>query len=228
MRALDDAALVALWERGAPLHPLDRALVLCAAARADVPPARLADLPLGEVNRALLEVRRASFGPHLGARVSCERCGAALEMARDADALAAGLATPAAVGADADDLLRAPTMRDLAAVAGEANPAAAALALARRCAAVGDCDASLEEIERRLEALDPAADVALDVTCDACGHAWPASLDLGAFLWTEVTARARAVIADVDRLARAYGWTEREVLGLSPQRRAAYLELCSA
>jgi hypothetical protein len=228
MQPLDDAALVALWERGAPLHPLDRALVLGGAARDDVPLARLADLPLGEVNRALLAVRRASFGPRLAALVSCERCAARLEVALDADALAETLGSAAPAHVE-DPSLRAPTMRDLAAIAGERDADAAAPLLARRCWLGGDGDAPpLAEIERRLEALDPAADIALDVTCDACGHACRASLDLGVFLWTEVAARAAAVFADVDRLARAYGWTEREVLALSPQRRAAYLELCPA
>ena len=226
MPALDDAALLALWERGAALHPLDRALLLCGAARADVAPARLADLPLGEVNRALLELRRASFGPHLAALVACERCAAPLEIELHADALAAALGAPrAAAGAS----LRALTMRDLAVVSGEANAEAAALALARRCALAGGHDAlSREELDRGLEALDPAADIALDMTCEACGHAWRASLDLAAFLWTEVAARAAAILGDVHRLACAYGWTEREILELGPQRRAAYLELCAA
>jgi hypothetical protein len=227
MPPLDDAALIALWERGAPLHPLDRALVLGGAARDDVPPARLADLPLGEVNRALLEVRRATFGPRLAALLSCERCAARLEVALDADALAETLAS--AAPAQVDPSLRAPTMRDLAAIAAERDADAAAPLLARRCWLGDDGETPpLEDIERRLEALDPAADIALAVTCDACGHAWRASLDLGTSLWTEVAARAAAVFADVDRLARAYGWTEREVLALSPQRRAAYLELCPA
>lgn len=225
MQPLDDAALVALWERGALLHPLDRALVLCAAVRDDVPPAGLADLPLGAVNRALLEVRRAAFGRRLTTLVSCERCAAALEIALDADVLEAALGTPGTTDREAS--LRAPTTRDLAAVAGEADADHAADMLARRCWVASDREAPPRaEIEPRLEALDPAADIALDMTCDACGHAWHASLDLGVFLWTEVATRAATVFADVDRLARAYGWTEREVLALSPQRRAVYLELC--
>lgn len=228
-RALDDAALLALWERGAALHPLDRTIVLCGAARDDVPPARLADLPLGEVNVALLRMRRASFGPRVAALVECERCAGRLEIALDADDLLAALdarGTVAAAGA-AEAGLRALTIRDLAAVAGESDTDTAARALAERCHSHGGAAVSLEEIEQRLDALDPAADIALDVTCDACGHAWHASLDIGAFLWTEVATRAAMVLADVHRLASAYGWTEREILALGPHRRAAYLELCA-
>ena len=36
---------------------------------------------------------------------------------------------------------------------------------------------------------------------------------------------AERTLADVDTLARAYGWTEAEVMELSPTRRAAYLQL---
>lgn len=230
MRALDDATLLALWERGAGLHPLDRTLVLCGAAREDVPPARLADLPLGEVNVSLLRMRRASFGPRVAALVECERCAGRLEIALDADALLGALdarGTDAAPGTTAAGM-RALTIRDLAAVAGERDADAAARVLAERCLVADVAAVALEEIEQRLDALDPAADIALDVTCDACGHAWRASLDIGAFLWKEVATHAATVLADVHRLAREYGWTEREILALGPQRRAAYLALCAA
>jgi hypothetical protein len=179
------------------------------------------------VNRALLELRRAAFGPRLAALVACERCAAPLEIALDADALAAALGAHV-LDANADAFpLRAPTVRDLAAVAGERDAKAAARVLLARCAGATVELAPREEIERRLEAFDPAADIALDMTCDACGHAGSASLDVAAFLWAEVAARAAAILADVDRLARAYGWTEREILDLGPHRRAVYLELCA-
>jgi hypothetical protein len=48
----------------------------------------------------------------------------------------------------------------------------------------------------------------------------PASL-----LWDDVQAYARGLLGQVHALARAYGWTEHEVLSLSPRRRAAYLEM---
>jgi hypothetical protein len=52
-----------------------------------------------------------------------------------------------------------------------------------------------------------------------------AALDPGALLWDDVQAYARGVLGQVHSLARAYGWTESEVLSLSPRRRAAYLEM---
>ena len=65
----------------------------------------------------------------------------------------------------------------------------------------------------------------MDVTCAACGANFQSDLDVAAFVWTEVEAHARRVLLDVDILARAYGWTEGDVLALSEARRAAYLRL---
>jgi hypothetical protein len=36
------------------------------------------------------------------------------------------------------------------------------------------------------------------------------------------------LLREIEALARAYGWSEREILDLSPQRRHTYLELVSA
>lgn len=233
MRSLGDADLLNLWERGATLHPLDRTALLCAWAREDIAPARLADLPLGVVNSTLLRLRRDWFGPRIAAATDCPRCGEQLVLALDADRLAEAAPEPAIHGEAAFGgfSFRAPTLRDLAAVADEIDEQCGARRLLERCCVVRPDDAAgslapwTEEAERQLEALDPSAELGLAMTCEACGHRWSATLDIGALLWTEIARRAATVLADVHRLALAYGWSERDILALSPQRRAAYLEL---
>ena len=89
-------------------------------------------------------------------------------------------------------------------------------------------DALIEQAERALASEESAGDLQLDFTCEACGHAWQDAFDIGGYLWREVDARARRLMRDVDVLARAYGWTESEVLALSDARRAAYVELATA
>ena len=49
MRALGPSDILALWERGARRHALDRSALLCAWARPDWPAESIADLPLGRV-----------------------------------------------------------------------------------------------------------------------------------------------------------------------------------
>jgi hypothetical protein len=129
---------------------------------------------------------------------------------------------------------RMPAGRDLAAIAGDRDPDAAALTLLERCCLdrseipTVELAELLVEVEARLEELDPAADLNLDVACASCGHRWTPSLDLGALLWDEIDAYAQRLFAEVHHLARAYGWTEPEILALSPGRRATYLDMVGA
>jgi hypothetical protein len=76
-----------------------------------------------------------------------------------------------------------------------------------------------------MEALEPGAAVTFDLTCPECGAQWSAPMDCGDVLWSELQVRAERLLLDVDALARAYGWSESQVLALSPTRRAAYLQL---
>ncbi len=93
----------------------------------------------------------------------------------------------------------------------------------------GELDPALEDaVAARLAEADPGARIDLAVDCPGCGAAWSAPFDIVSFLWAEVDACARRLVGDVHALASAYGWTEDDVLALSPARREAYLELVGA
>ena len=89
-------------------------------------------------------------------------------------------------------------------------------------------DAVLDILSQRMEALDPAASVSFAVECPHCDTQWEARLDVGQLLWQKIQAAAESLLLDIDALARAYGWTECEVLQLNPLRRAAYLQMVNA
>ena len=80
--------------------------------------------------------------------------------------------------------------------------------------------------EKMLSA-DPMAEIHLTLRCPSCEHKWEAPFDIVAFLWREISAAARRLLNEVHTLASAYGWTETEILSLSPARRRAYLEMAS-
>jgi hypothetical protein len=130
--------------------------------------------------------------------------------------------------------LRAPSLRDMAAVATERDVEVATRRLIARCGSVADdtveglSDDALRVIEDAIELSDPNADLAFDVHCPACGQTVDAQLDAGDLLWDEIDMRARALLGEVHVLARAYGWTESEILALGPERRAAYLSIVLA
>jgi len=237
MRALEPGDVLTLWERGATRHPLDRSALLCAWARPEVPAEMIADLPLGVVTASLLALRTASFGSRIRAHVDCERCGERLElnltapeMLQPVPAEEDGAGTIEAAGMR----VRVPSLRDLAAVFTEHDAECGARQLLARCLlSANDCadrlsDATMREVEDALEAIDPNADLAFNVHCEACGKHGTAQLDAGALLWDEIDARARALLGEVHLLARAYGWTESEILALGASRRAAYLGMVTA
>ncbi len=61
--------------------------------------------------------------------------------------------------------------------------------------------------------------------CPTCDHAWDEIFDIVSFFWAELDAWAHRVLHDVHVLARAYAWSEAEILALPPLRRQYYLEL---
>ncbi|GHJ35085.1 hypothetical protein [Streptomyces sp. TS71-3] len=77
------------------------------------------------------------------------------------------------------------------------------------------------------ERADPGADVTFGIACPECGEVTRAELDIASYLWSELDAWARDLLLDVHLLASAYGWSEPQILALSPLRRRYYLELCA-
>ncbi|HSW19034.1 MAG TPA: hypothetical protein VLJ86_17580 [Ramlibacter sp.] len=235
MRTLAGSELLSLWERGASRHALDRSALLAAAARPDWPADGLADLPLGAINASLLQLRAACFGPHIDGHADCPRCGQRLAFALDARELLASAPDDDTAPRDAEVAglrVRAPSLRDLAAIATEADAQRAASRLLARCTLAGDAAqldaAAMQAIEEMLDALDPQADLALALQCAACGHADLVQLDAGQLLWDEIEARALVLLREVHQLASAYGWSEAQILALSPARRASYLAMVGA
>jgi hypothetical protein len=236
MQAPNEAELLALWERGLVRHPIDRALLLCAWARPELPLSRLPDLPLGALNSALLRLRETCFGSRISACVDCEHCGEPMEIAFDTRQLLTSVNasdSPAEFEVSSHRF-RVPCSRDLAAISGECDIKTATLKLLQQCCLAHPdkvdigFDDILAEAEAAMEHLDPEANINLALTCESCGHNWLTGFDIGTLLWDEIDVRARSLLAEVHSLARAYGWTEPEILALSPQRRTAYLDMVGA
>jgi hypothetical protein len=222
-----------LWERGAGLNRWDRDTLLL-QAKGDVP------LGLGARNASLLALRARLFEPAWQLKSRCPACDTDCEFEVDCQALAAELDGFASGGgstvvhwAGRRFELRAPTVDDLQAVSAVPDPPATARRLLNRCIssetlADGLNGPALDELDAYLERLEPGAIVSFALRCPACDHGWSAAIDVGEALWAELQHAAERFLIEVDALARAYGWTERDVFHLSPTRRAAYLQLVGA
>lgn len=235
MEALTAGDVVRLWERAAGERDAARSLTLLDEA---LPGLAVDELAVGDVERALLELRELTFGPRLDAFVECPACGEPLELALDVRELL-GAEPPPTDGIslrDGDWTLKVRPLRagDLLDVAGLSRKAArrrllsASLLGVRRGGAEVDPSELPEEVVERvvaaLEACDPLAEVRVGLTCPGCGHEWSALFDAGTFLWAELGMEARRVLGEVHALASAYGWREADVMALGPARRQFYLE----
>ncbi len=86
----------------------------------------------------------------------------------------------------------------------------------------------MQAIEDISAQADPLAEIRLHFDCPACSASFDENLDLGDFVWAEIESQAKQVLREVHLLARAYGWSESEILALSPARRSTYLEIVLA
>ena len=242
---LEANALLAQWER---------ALGQVASARDDVLLQGLSDATtaprrLGERNARLLVLHAQIFGSELALLSHCPACATAAQFSADCEALAAqtpdieAASSPHRLEAEGHSIeFRLPESTDLAditAASGVQDDDKFASALLARCVLTCTRDGAgvqpnelpmsvLDALSQRMDALDPCASVSFALECPECATHWDARLDVGQQLWTKLRAVAERILLDVDALARAYGWTESEVLRLSPTRRAAYLQLVSA
>jgi hypothetical protein len=242
MHALAAEDLLALWEIGAGLHAIDRSLQVLARAGPDGDPEALARLPLGSRDVLLLEVRRQTLGDRLEAQDVCPACGQRIEVALQCSALAAACGEPPpqwSIEYGGCRLqLRPLDSVDAAAAAqcGSARDARAVL-LARSVVAAerdgrpvppGDLPPDvLAEVEASIAAQDGGAELVIALACPACARTWRNVLDVASFVWAELAAHAQRLLLDVHALARAYGWSQAEILGMSDRRRAAYLALAA-
>ena len=230
MPGMSAAATLDLWEAAGRLRPVERSLALAAAVE-PVDVDELARLPLGRRDARILRLHAAVAGRLLEATAPCPACGEQAEFAVDAAELLArdgSVDPPAAVDVDGFVVHWRPLDSSDVAAASEAPDAAAAeRVLLERCvtSAAALPDDVRVAVARAIADADPLAEVLVDVVCPACETQFVADLDVGSFVWAEVHARAQRLLRDVDVLARAYGWTESEVLALGDRRREAYLEL---
>jgi hypothetical protein len=223
-----------LWERAASVG---------AHGRADALLRHVGELPksLGACNTALLGLRARLFGAVWPLRSDCPKCGCTCEFVVDSARLSAEISSQLSQSAAAEHELqidgvricfRLPDAEDLRAIHECASVEGALKTLLNRCIVHPRVEQLSERaramVSQRMEALEPAASLSFEVSCADCGNRWSASIDVAQALWSELQVFAEGTLLEVDALARAYGWSESQVLALSATRRAAYLQLVGA
>ena len=245
MRPLSAAQLLDAWERGLSEPVWRRVFPVLSVAYPECSFDALAALSIGERDRRLLTLRQLTFGSQLASVANCSRCGETLEWTVEVTELVmqGEQDTMASLSVDVDNYhvrFRLPNTLDLAAIAnsGVADADSARERLLENCVlgaeqesqhvSASDLpDSVTTAIVERMTEVDPQADLQVDLSCPACGEEWRAQFDIESFFWSELCSWAQRILSEVHRLARAYGWSETEILNLSPWRRQFYLSLAS-
>lgn len=209
-----------------------------------------ADEPIGTRDRVLVEVLGATFGWTAECAFDCPSCGATGEFPLDLAGLVAGddaahagddppgRPTPASGGDEPEAWavqagdwtvsFRLPTSRDLLDLPDD-SPVDDHLRDRVLVAARGPDDGGVPAsvwavVEEAMATLDPLGDLRLATGCPTCGDDVDLVFDPAGFLWRRVDLAVRSLLAEVDLLARVYGWSEGDVLALAPARRRHYLD----
>jgi hypothetical protein len=242
----DPGRLLAAWEQGASAPPAARGAAVVAATGLVSDESSVLDLPLAVCAALAVHAYVDSFGREVACAATCPGCAELFELVLDLRTLPAvpavpvvpemapaGVTTVAVAGVAVT--VRALSTRDLIDAATAEDPRALLL---NRCLVAVDGGAGAAEavetagavetaVEEAAERLAGAAGIVVRALCPGCGTEVRAGLDPGLLLWEQVTTAAERLLVEVAELAAAYGWTESEVLRLSPVRRAAYRELAS-
>lgn len=241
--ATDGDTLLRLWERALAQPPAMRIDALLGDALLDDLAAQA--LTLGERNTRLASLHTQWFGRELQLLSHCPACNTGAQFSGDCDALSAAM--PGAVAPTHHALIgdhriefRLPRAEDVvAAASSNGDNADFGRALLQRCVLACTRDGRavpvqalppevLDTLSQRMEVLDPAASVCFALDCPQCATHWVARLDLAQLVWQKLQAAAERLLLDIDALARTYGWTEPDVLALSPTRRAAYVQMAAS
>lgn len=240
MSALNASNLLATWEQGTTQHPLERAVRLLHLAWPHKSAAQWAKVSVGERDRQLLRLREQLFGPKVEATTQCPKCGSELELtftARDLEStIVAAQGELKLVSGEYEIDYRLPTTADLLEIASSSGQSLTALlnrcvVARRRDDRVQSTDlpaAVIEKLSSSMAEADPYAEIQIAMDCAGCAHRWSMVFDVVSYMWGEIEDWAERLLRDVHSLASAYGWSERDIMGMSALRRRLYLELANA
>lgn len=242
MGIIDAEGLFALWERGRIQTVTGQRRTMLRGC--DIPEGALDGLSVGQADTMLMDLRISIFGTEVNSVVACPGCAELLDVSFDLREIRshppANPVDPIAICADDYRVeARPPTLEDLRWLE-HCSPiddlrdfllARCVVAAEHSGAQVDVADLPALVVDRVSAALseaDPQAETRLSLQCGGCGCSWNALFDIVTFLWRELETWVWRTAEDVDTLAARYGWSEADILAMSPSRRDLYLELSRA
>jgi|WetSurMetagenome_2_1015567.scaffolds.fasta_scaffold32907_4 hypothetical protein len=238
MMKLQDKIIIEVWERIANQHLLESALTILNSVMPEIPKKDFAEMSIGRRNYLLTQIRDKLIGRDLNCFTVCPKCNSELEFSFS---LEATINPPK--GEDlffvfiVDDYViryRLPNSIDLAAASKCKDFYSAKNTILNSCLidlTKNDQKIFLSDLPEEIilklshdmSIKDPAAESVIDLVCQDCNYSWATIMDIAFFLIAEINFYAKNILRDVHQLASAYGWSESEIIGMSPPKRNWYL-----
>jgi hypothetical protein len=203
----------------------------------DGEPIDVGELPVGDLDVIVVELRRRSLGDSVVGEATCAACGSRVDVALDLASYlqhcrprpsrrAVPTSEPGCWRLRSGQLeFRLPKVADVLEAAGSPDPRKTIL---ERCIHGVRTAAGIRSAERTMAGLGPTLLSQVAGLCPECGASAELSFDAREFCLQELRSMASGVIEETHLLAWAYHWSERQILALAPWRRRAYAELVSA
>ncbi|AFL88412.1 hypothetical protein Terro_2506 [Terriglobus roseus DSM 18391] len=217
--------VVRAWEAGSTVTAWQRPAALLSALT-DIPLQQTLRLGIARRDAALVAWRTALFGVQWPAFAQCPACKTMLEYELPQRS-ATVVESDEALEIDVSGLhlqVRWPNSLDLADAAACPDAREGRALLLKRILPEPVAEDFVGSV---LTAMADAHNgfTGIDLQCPECAAHWSEVFEAGEYLWREVRAAGRRILRDVDALARAYGWSETEILSLSDLRRNEYLAM---
>lgn len=238
MRVPGAAEMLNMWERGVGKSSIERSMDLLSLSSIGEDPGVLS---IGRRDVHLFWLRERLFGARLSSIADCPSCRERVEWAGDVGDLVITGEEKDLVAAHVFMLhvepytlrCRLPNSYDLLKANAERSGPERLLRDcilevrkgAEHCNAIDLPEEILDRLDLRMAEEDPQADVSMLLSCPKCSHRWEMSFDICSYLWMEIDNWARRILREVAVLASAFGWSESDILNMSPRRRRMYLEM---
>jgi len=240
LRPLTATELLQVWETGLKQSILEKTFSLLAKACLASDPQAMGYLSIGERDARLLQLREWTFGSRLRNIIKCTQCNEFIEWESNTSELYLQPISPdlsvRTFEIEKDSLhirFRLPDSFDILRATSKREESKTIL---ENCILeVSDKDRKTSDLTEdiwmllndRMAAEDPQANIRINLSCPTCSHQWEAVFDIVSFFWAEIDNWATRILHEVYLLARAFGWSERDILNMSSRRRQLYIQMIS-
>lgn len=234
-KLISENVLLQVWEIGTGQASIEKALTILSAAFPNTNKTALATWSIEQRDTQLFWIRQSIFGNQFINNANCPQCNEKVEWEMNISDFSLPPFSENIISenysfnlADYFFNYRLPTSEDLR----SEDP----IEIFKNClieSKKNEQDVSFdqlpqeikESLEKEIQRNSPIANTSMLLNCPNCKHQWTMLFDIVSYLWVEIDIWAKRILQDVFILASNFGWSEQEILNMTPLRRQTYLNM---